>query len=148
MRFDRAILSGLFLISLALAGCGPDVNKVDVKLDPTQDRALAVVRAYSQFLQENNKPPHSEADLRPILEKSGNPDELLTSARDGQKFVIIYDLNLSEPQTWQKDGTGIIGYEAKGDGKTRVVMQVARNAWAIPEEQFKKATFPPGHEPK
>lgn len=146
MRIDHPLCLGFLLV--LLTGCGPEVNKVEVKLDPTQERALAVVHAYSDYLQEHHKPPHTEADLRPILEKKGNPDELLTSARDGQKFVIIYDLNLSEPQTWQKDGTGIIGYEAKGDGKTRVVMQVARNAWAMPVEQFRAATFPPGHELK
>jgi hypothetical protein len=135
-----------FLALLLLAGCTPDKVVVNAPVDPTQDRLLAVMRAYSGYLDTQSKPPQSEADIRPLLEKEGKPDELLTSGRDGQKFVIVWGIDLRQPLPWVK-GIGVIGYEAKGDGQTRFVLTTFRNAQEMTAEQFAAASFPPGHMP-
>ena len=92
------------------------------------------------------RPPQSAEELKPALGKLGNPDDLLRSSRDGQPFVVCWGVDLLVPPTWAK-ATPVLAYEKRGVDGRRYVLTTRRRVELMPDQEFRKASFPPGHTP-
>lgn len=118
------------LVLALLAGCSPAVDQRPV--DPTRQRLFALGRAYGESLAAR-KTPASLADLAPYLKEAGNPDELSTSPRDGQPFVILWGTRFTEPQPT------VYIHEKTGAGGTRFVLMTDGAAYELSEEKFQQS---------
>ena len=127
---------------LMIAGCNSDPIVVNEEVPEAQVRLLDINYAYMGFLEKHRRPPRNEKDLRRTLE-SVNPDETFLSPRDGEPFVICYGVNIFGPLEWA-ESTPVIAYEKQGDG-TRWVLSAPGAIYELDEEEFQKASFPPGH---
>ena len=73
----------------------------------------------------------------------GDPDEILRSPRDGEPFVICYDVDVLGALEWAQS-TPVLAYERRGDG-SRWVLSIPGGIFLLDEEEFQQASFPPGH---
>jgi hypothetical protein len=141
-EFWRSVaLLGLVIV----VGCGQPAV-VNTPLDPTHERLLKIGLAYQEFTAANQKPPQSEKDLKPLLAKSGADDSVWTSARDQAPFVIMWNVDLTQPPTWATS-TPVLAYEQRGKDGKRLVRTVVGSVEELSAEDFAKASFPPGHTP-
>lgn len=145
----RTVFRGVWLCSLAAfvlsaAGCGGSTEPkvVQTEAPEAQTRLMAINNAYTQFLEQHQRPPRNEKELRQALTE-GNPDEVLRSPRDGEPFAICYGVDLFGPLEWAHS-TPVLAYEQRGDG-SRYVLSIPGGVFLLDEQEFKQASFPPGH---
>ena len=142
---SKAVGFGLLCSWAVLAGCSSSPVTVQAPMDATQERLIKIKLAYSHFLSEKGVPPRSVEDIRPLLAAGGdNPDELLRSPRDGQPFEICWGVNINAPLPWAKT-TPVLAYEKQGVDGSRWVLTAVRSVAPMTEEEFRGASFPPGH---
>ncbi len=135
------------LVALAGAiGCTPSEVVVRAKLEPAHENLMHVGTAYYRFNTQYRKPPTGSADLKPLLKEFGNPDDLLRSPRDGEPYVICWGVNLLVPQPWVQS-TGVLAYERRGAEGKRYVLTTVQSVVLMTEEEWRRADFPPGHQP-
>jgi hypothetical protein len=119
----RTLLALMLLVGPA--GCGPHIKpEPDAKARITQ-----VLRLYQKYVEKNKKGPPDEAALREFAQKLtaqeredyliGNDlESIWTSPRDGQKYVIEYNLKLDPGGKIRA-----VAWEATGqDGKRYVAL--------------------------
>jgi hypothetical protein len=146
VRFGAAAL----LIGLAATlGCG-GVSPTGGGDDFQTRRMLGLVATfYGDFLSERGAPPKDEADFRAFLQErskrlermSLSADELLTSPRDGQPFVIVYGKRVAPPDS---PNTPWAAYEKEGvDGK-RLAAQVRGQIVELTADEIAKQLQSPG----
>jgi hypothetical protein len=140
-----AFFFALGLVALA-ASCSNAPVVVDKPLDATHEKLNKIRMAYSKFQATRNRAPQGPDDIRPLLAESGNADDLLRSARDGQPFVVCWGVDLTQPPTWAKS-TAILAYEKQGVEGKRYVLTFARSVELMSDKEFSEASFPPGHKP-
>ncbi|TWT36583.1 hypothetical protein KOR34_14890 [Posidoniimonas corsicana] len=109
----------LYLAILAVCvGCGESGGGGKVPEASDGDMLRGVVTSYRNATRELGRPPKDYSELEAIFAPvSNNPAEYLTSKRDGEKFVVVWGLNLasSPPDT-------VVAYEKTGvDGKRMLV---------------------------
>ncbi len=144
-RWRRRLPLGVWcLIAMGCSSSAP--VKVETPRIPAADNLKKILAAYGQFCATEQKPPESAEDLKPALAKLGNPDELLRSPRDGQPFVICWGVDLMRPVDWAKS-TPVLAYEKQGLDGRRYVLTTRRNVELMRDQDFRQASFPPGHTP-
>jgi hypothetical protein len=62
-------------------------------------------------------------ELKPFLQKQGNPDTLLRSPRDGELYTILYGVEIN-PRKLNPESLPILAYEQKGVEGTHMVVTV------------------------
>ncbi len=135
---------GVVVALMAIAGCSNGPRIVEAELPETKARLMEIARAYSDFTMKNRRPPQNVAELKQSL-TSENPDETLNSPRDGQPFVICYDVNLNNVD-WASSGTEpVMVYEREGEDGRRWVVCPPGMILEMNDETFRSASFPPGH---
>jgi hypothetical protein len=143
---SRRLVLGLLCSWAVLAGCSSSSpTTVLARLDPTQEKLIKIKLAYSHFLSEKGTPPRSAEDLRPLLASGGdNPDDILRSSRDAQPFVICWGVDINAKLPWAKT-VPVLAYEKEGVGGSRYVLTAVRSIGLMSEQEFREASFPPGH---
>lgn len=119
----------LSFIVLLFAGCSGDA--VDRRtVDPTQQRLIALVRAYGRTAVTTEKAPRNFGELTFDLAESGSNQEHLKSARDGKFFVVLWGTRFvdREPKIYM--------FEAEGAGGRRWVALTDGSTREVTEEQF------------
>ena len=139
-RFVQRVAACLLL---TVIGCTSRPVTVEEEVPEVQARLMAIRDAYSAFSEQAGRPPRNEQDLRRFLE-SENPDETLVSPRDGQPFVICYGVDVYDANWAKPDSTPVVVYEQQGVD-SRWVLAPPGMIYEMGEEEFSKASFPPGH---
>jgi hypothetical protein len=136
---------GVALLSVlaALAGCAAPV---DPQRTPTEDRLYRIGKAYAQASHRLERAPKNFEEIRPNLEGPVS-DDLLRSANDGEPFVIHWGVDFVRLPPGGKDPFTIAAYEKHGANGSRYVLRFPLSVVLLTDEEFKKAVFPPGHEP-
>lgn len=111
----------LALLSVALVGCGGSTERQETQ----SGRLRTVVTLYGMERTVQGRPPASAEDFKKFitergkasLERSGvaSADELLTSDRDGQPYVVIY----GKPPTGMNQD--VVAFEQTGVDGIRLV---------------------------
>jgi hypothetical protein len=144
MRFHCAIRCGILsvgVLSLFAIGCGKKEAPVDSPARPNLEKiGDAYVRATIQF----NHPPNSLEELLPALKSHGNPDEILISPVDGQKFEIVWGVELRMLKA-QGNEIPIVAYERTGKDGKRHVLRGRADVLLMDEKTLKGAKFPAGY---
>jgi hypothetical protein len=146
MRGAPFIGAYLLLLLVSGTGCSPSQVVVHAQLDPSHEHLMHIGSAYNRFNAQYKKAPGNVADLLPFLKEFGNPDELLRSPKDGAPYVICWGVDLQVPQTWARS-TGVLAYEKYGAAGQRYVLTTLRSVILMTDNEFRQASFPPGHQP-
>ncbi len=144
MRQPYAVFCGLFVIAV---GCSRGELHAHRPMDPAQSRLLEIGRAYGRFNALHDRGPQSTADLKPILEQDGVGDDVFLSPRDQQPFVICWGLDLTAPRQPGVPWTAV-AYEKLGNEGRRFVLTTLRHVTEVPDAEFSRIRFPPGHKPQ
>ncbi len=142
----QAHFSWLIILGLCLSGCSSAPIVVEKPLDPTAGNLLRIGAAYMQFCAQNNRPPSGVKDIQPALTKAGGSDQTLQSTHDGQPLVICWGVDVIKGAPWAKS-TPVLAYEKQGADGIRNVLTTMGNVQAMSEQEFREASFPPGHTP-
>src|SRR5690349_9665042 len=140
----HALRLGL-LLAVVAAGCSGAATSSE---DETTRDLRQISRAYDGILSWKNKPPRAVEEIRNFLAdlhkdgQGGKPEDVLTSSRDGQPYVIVLGVDLGA-----KRSTDIFIYEKNGKDGLRYVMQTSREVRQITDADFKNAAFAKGHKP-
>jgi len=95
-------------------GCSSKVNNVE----PPKEwfNIIYVGTAFTEAEAKLGRVPKNAEELKPFLQRFGNPDELLISPNDGLPFVVRYGV------VNKGSGYPVIAYEQKGkDGKHQII---------------------------
>lgn len=131
-------MSALCAMAIGCGGGGPVLSDTAKE----REQLRKVVLAYTQATSKLKRPPKDAKELRPFLEKVGDPDQLLRSPRNGEEFVIHWGTNLSSlPQVGLRWPIWL--YEKTPHRGTRWVVQ-ERKPFELTEDEFRQAAFAPG----
>lgn len=139
------LLGACGLLAITLGCSQPAV--VEAKIDPTQQQLILIGTAYQQFTFANDRPPAKPEDLKQAVTDLGGNDTVWVSPRDGQPFVIVWNVDLRQPPTWAKS-TPVLAYEKVGLNGKRFVRTVVGSVEELSPPEFAAASFPPGHVPQ
>jgi len=132
---------GFALACLCAVGCGS--GAVEKQRDPSVQKIKSISRAYLEATKDLNQPPRNLEELMPFLKKYGEPSEILRSPHDGQEYTILYGVDYRNIH--ERGNTfPVLVYEKQGTAGQRYVGGV-REVKRMTDEEFKNATFPPGH---
>jgi hypothetical protein len=143
MRTSRlGLMLPVFAAALSAAGCGGslvvktgDGNAADTNLG-------AIGRMYAQAELKLGRPPKSADELKPFVSPGTDFKQLLVSPNDNQPYVIVWAVNVvSTPEQ-----SMVFAYERAGANGFRRVLTPS-GTLMLGEDDFAKATFPPGHKP-
>lgn len=137
----RPTLSLLALALFLFAGLGCSRGPVVGKVSKSYENLKAIGDAYLQATMKNNRPPQKKEDLLPYLKHYPAPEEIFKSSEDGEEYVILWNVDFRKV-----NGMPILAYEKTGSRGQRYVLQL-RDVTLLPEDEFRKAPFPPGHQP-
>jgi hypothetical protein len=135
-------------LAAGLAGCGSSTETNVVPLTASEKNLKDVVLAYLDAQEVLHHYPKNAEELKPYLKRFGDPDQLLKSPTDGEPYVILWGTDLSRggPTPYQQMFP-IFGYEKKGSGGKRAIVDVRGRPLTVPTEDFPKLTFAGGHKP-
>lgn len=136
-----------------IIGCGVHVETPE-PLSEAEENLSKIGRAYMQAGSELKRPPRNAKELLSYLEKNGETERVLRSPRDGQEYVILWDVKPSElaPKP-VKEGLAphrrfpVLAYEKSGEGGSRFVLQVPNRIVSLRNEELSEAYFPAGRRP-
>jgi hypothetical protein len=108
------------------------------KKDPIEFVGLAY-RDASNVLRRG---PANVEELKPYLQKYGDPDQLLLSPNDGQPYHIVWGL---VPQRLTKESftQRVLAYEQTGKGGKRYVLDPMLRVHHLTEAEFTQWQKPP-----
>jgi hypothetical protein len=139
--------TAIICLAAGLAGCGKSETNV-VALSASEKNLANIVLAYMDAHEELHHNPKNAEELKPFLKRFGDPDQILKSPSDGEPYVIVWGTDTSRggPTPYQQMFP-IFGYERKGSGGKRAIVDVRGRPLTIPAEDFTKLTFVAGHKP-
>jgi hypothetical protein len=150
MSTGRPLASVRTLLPLAacaaVAGCPSSPVVVNAPLDRSHENLMHIGTAYDRFTTRHAQAPTGVEQLRPFLKELGDPDELLRSPRDGEPYAICWGVDLRVRPKWATS-TPVLAYEKRGADGKRYVLTTLRSVSLMTDQEFKQASFPPGHLP-
>jgi hypothetical protein len=130
-------------IILNFAGCskkGPSQER-----GPAEQRLYLIGKAYGQACHDLGRPPQGFEEIEPYLEANAPPD-VVRSPNDGEPFVIFWNQQYSRAPVGN-DPSIVIAYEKRGVDGSRCVLRFPLQILRMTDEEFAKASFPPGYQP-
>ena len=120
-----------------------------VSLSDSEKNLSHIAKAYIDAHERlGGRPPKGPDDLAPHLKEYGNPDEILVSPNDGERYVVVWGVDPGRGGPTDYRGMWqILAYEKKGSGGKRAVTDVRGRPMTVPDEDFPKLTFAGRHRP-
>ena len=106
----------LLFVAALMAGC----SRGPTQAGSVEQNLRNVGLAYDQTAKKAGRPPRSAEDLKPALQRFGDPEALLVSPNDGQPFVIRWGVQVFRPGP--KGVFPILAHEAAGVGGKKYVL--------------------------
>lgn len=136
MRRERNCVGELVLLAMLFFGAGCAERPIG-NLEDTR-RLGAIQYAYQEATRTLRRPPRHLQEIKSHLAELGNPDELLVSPRDGQPYVILWNIDLETAST---DPPTIYAFEKVGvDGKRYVLSNL--DIAPLADEEFARLKLP------
>jgi hypothetical protein len=115
----RARNCGCVLLSLSALVLGAGCRERPIgNLEDTR-RLGAIQYAYQEAIRNLRRPPRNVDEIKPHLATLGDPETLLVSPRDGQRYMIVWNVDLESAST---DPPTMYAWEAVGAGGKRYVL--------------------------
>jgi hypothetical protein len=139
------VVAWWLLPTLLAAGCSSGSVVVSKPLEPVHERLVQIGAAYTRYNTQYERPPTQADQLTPFLKEYGDPDQILRSPRDNEPFVVCWGLDVLTPKMTK--AVPVLAYERQGAGGRRYVLTTLRSVYPMTDEEFRQASFPPGHRP-
>lgn len=133
-RQVRAIRAGC-LATLLAVGCSQASNKQQAQLNPQEQAIVNVGLAYRDASIALNRGPADEKELKSYLKKYGDPEQLLVSPDDGERYQFIWGLTPSRPSK-SAAGQRFFVYEKTGKNGKRYAVDLMLKVHHLSAEQF------------
>jgi hypothetical protein len=135
-------------LSVGVFGCGSSTDTHVVALSDSEKNLSNIVLACLDAHESLRHYPKNAEELKPFLKRFGDPEAMLKSPVDGEPYVIVWGTDLSRggPTPYQQMFP-IFGYEKKGAGGKRAIVDVRGRPLTVPSDDFSKLTFVAGHKP-
>ena len=144
----RSVQELLDKLPRAHGGAQPGLSsRLRKVLTAAEQELTNLIAAYMDAEQQLNRPPKNAEELKTLLKRFGDPDDLLTSPNDGEAYVVVWGANLAGGPTEYEGMFPIIAYERKGTGSGRAVVDIRGRPLTVPQGDFTKLTFVRGHKP-
>ena len=146
--FRSPVISIVLLALLPIMSANSGCSKASNGEDETTTDLRQIARAYGVVIGGKNRPPKNIEEIKQVLSdlhKDGlNPpaDEVLTSSRDNEPYVVIMGANLGGVKS-----TEILVYEKKGADGKRYVLDMNYEVQQLTDAEFAQAAFAHGHKP-
>ncbi len=118
-------------------------SQAEVEVAGPRKSLRAINTAYMRATDKLNRAPANLKELLPYLKEQGDPEQLLRSTDDGEEFVIVWGVDHRTLAAGKKKAP-VIAYERTAHGGKRYVL-VGRAVLQMTDEEFRGASFPPGH---
>ena len=107
----------LLLVATLAAGC----SRGPAQSTSVEQNLRHIGMAYDQTSKKDGRLPRNTEDLKPALQRFGDPEAILVSPNDGQPFVIHWGISIFRPGP-TRGVFPILAHEAIGvDGKKYVL---------------------------
>jgi hypothetical protein len=137
-----------FAVCFLLIGClcagGCSRGSTPEPLSPTHVNLQRIGNAYAYACTRLKRPPENLEDLTPSLQDQGVPEDILRSPNDGERFAIVWGVELRKLKVKGND-LPIIAYERLGKDGKRHVLRGRSEVLLLSESALKEAAFPPGY---
>ena len=144
-RMNSRSLHILIIALCFTTGCGKEVE--EYVPPPARENLEVLGSAYSSYVFENGRAPSSQDDLSSILEEWQEDEAaIFKSPRDGQEFVVIWDVDIANAEL-RDDSTPIIAYEKTSNEEGNRFVTNGRETFEVSDEDFRSLYFPAGHTP-
>jgi len=120
-------------------GCGEPAAQVATVSRSYQNlKALGI--AYASATASLGMPPKDANELLPFVKHKGQGEpRAILQTSDGEEYTILWGSAPHDEHT-----SFVIAYEPHEKAGKRFVL-IGRDVFQMTDEQFKKASFPPGH---
>lgn len=139
------------LLGFALVGCRSSSPSVGGKVDQSRQNLQRIGVAYSQASLTLRRSPRNLDELLTFLRdsKTGVPArDVLRSPDDGEEYVIVWGVDFARIVAAGGDPNVVFAYERRGKRGQRHVMKAPNFVTLMTDSEFRKARFPPGHQPQ
>ncbi|WP_197525014.1 hypothetical protein [Botrimarina hoheduenensis] len=125
--------------------CRPNETVTRIPADHARLRGIATIYAYAAA--DLGRPPRSVDELLPIFEKASitDPDQTLTSTRDGQPFVIVWGVDVAGVYA---GSAAPLAYERLGVDGRRLAITCGLRIKEVNESEFAVLSWPYGYQPE
>ena len=132
-------------LALTSLSCRSGENVTGIPKDHARLRGIVTIYAYATA--GLGRPPRSVEELLPVFEKAsiGDPSKTLTSTRDGELFVIIWDVDVAGAYA---GSAAPLAYERKGLDGRRLVVTCGQQVKELDQQEFAALAWPDGYEPQ
>jgi hypothetical protein len=133
LRLAALAMGAATLLTLG-AGCS------STSQPPGQNNLSGIAKYYGQYQSKNKgQTPPDEKKFKEFIQKTDSGaklDEMFTSPRDSQPYVVLYGLKASMPDP--KKGAPIIAYEKQGVGGKHMVARSTTEVEEVDLAQLKE----------
>ncbi len=119
---------------VGLAGCNRPASR---EMQKSSQNLMAISKAYRKATQKLGMPPTNLDMMSAELKELGDPEILLVSPEDNERYVILFGANADA------NPAQVVAYEKNGkDGKRFVLF--GHIVWYLTDEELRSKPFPPG----
>lgn len=150
LRPEDSLCCFVLLAALALlSGCGSS-QPVVFEEDTSRQNLQRIGVAYAQVSATLGRPPQDIQELRAAVQEG--PDQppaadILRSPNDGEDYVVVLNVDFRQLAAARGNVDVVLAYEKHGKGGRRYVLKPPSHVLVMSDEEFKAASFPPGHQP-
>jgi len=137
------------VVCTLLAGCGSSAPVV-IEEDASRQNLQRIGVAYAQVSAKLNRPPRDLRELSDAIAEGPEKilaGEVLRSPNDGEEYVVVMNVDFRQLAMARGNVDVVIAYEKRGKNGRRYVLKPPTHVLVMSDEEFKAASFPPGHQP-
>ena len=135
-RLVRATHAGC-LAAMLVIGCSSAANRGE--LSKEEQAIVNVALAYRDASNELQRGPTSENEIKPYLKKYGDPDQLLVSPNDGQRYQFTWGIIPARPSK-NVVGKRFLVFEKTGKDGKRYAVDLMLKVHHLNDSEFTNST--------
>jgi hypothetical protein len=128
-----SFLAGACCLAVVFTGCSSSNRGTEINLSPEKEAIVHVGLAYREASNALKRAPKGVEDLKPYLKKYGDPDQVLTSPNDGQRYHIVWGTVATRPT---KGNQVFLVYEETGKNGRRYAVDIRLKVYHLTDSEF------------
>lgn len=127
------LAAGACFLAVAPTGCSSGGGRGVPELNAEEEAIVHVGMAYRESSNALKRPPKTVEELKPYLKKYGDPDQVLTSPNDGQRYHIVWGAVATRPT---KGNQVFLVYEEAGKNGKRYAVDMKLKVYHLKDTEF------------
>jgi len=127
------LAAGTCCLAVAFTGCSSGGGRGTPELSKEEEAIVHVGLAYREASNALKRAPKGVEELKPYLKKYGDPDQVLTSPNDGQRYHIVWGTVATRPT---KGNQVFLVYEEAGKNGRRYAVDIRLKVYHLTDSEF------------